>query len=92
MQNFDIVGALAFFTIGAVLVLGIISWMRAKKAKDHHEGAAVADRQRMEDNAPPRDGPRDSHTGERIVPTDSGRTWSQDRGANPPTPNVTNPD
>lgn len=91
MQNFDIVGALAFFTIGAVLVFGIISWMRTKKAQDHHEGAAVADRQRAEDNAGLRDAPRDSRTGEAIVAKDSGRTWSQERGANPPTPTTQTP-
>lgn len=82
MQNFDIVGALAFFTIGAVLVFAIISWMRAKKAKDHHEDAAVAQRQRAEDGAATHDGRTDEH----IPPTASGRTWSQERGANPPTP------
>lgn len=91
MQNFDIVGALAFFTIGAVLVFGIISWTRTKKAQDHHEDAAVAQRQRAEDGAPTQDAPRDSRTGERITPTDSGRTWSHERGANPPTPSTQTP-
>lgn len=92
MQNFDIVGALALFTIGAVLMFGIVSWLRAKKAKDHHEGAAVADRQRMEDRAASRDAPRDVRSGDQTLPTDSGRTWSQERGANPPTPSVTKRD
>lgn len=96
MQNFDIVGALAFFTIGAVLVFGIFSLTRAKKAQDHHEDAAVAQRQREDDGAPPREtgqgAQRDSRTGERIVPQDSGRTWSHERGANPPTAPVNPPD
>ncbi len=49
MQNFDIVGALAFFTIGIVLVFGVISWIRASKAQKQHKDAAVAQRQRRED-------------------------------------------
>lgn len=92
MQNFDIVGALAFFTIGAVLVFGIISWIRANKAQAQHKDAAVAQRQRKEDRAEGRDDrftePRDDHT----APTDSGRSWSKDRGANPPTAPITPPD
>jgi hypothetical protein len=77
MQNFDVVGALAFFTIGAALVFGIISWMRAKKAQDHHEDAAVAQRQRAEEA---------SGTREEPVTDSAGRSWTYERGANPPTP------
>jgi len=95
MQNFDIVGALAFFTIGAVLVFGIISWTRAKKAKDHHEGAAVADRQRMDDGLAVRDqrstDPDSTLPPGRVAPTDGGRSWSKERGANPPTPTTQTP-
>lgn len=95
MLNFDVVGTLAFFTIGTVLVLAIISWMRAKKAKAEHKDAAVAQRQRMEDGEPRRDAnttARDSGaTGDRASDAGSGRTWSHERGANPPTP-VTPPD
>jgi hypothetical protein len=96
MLNFDVVGTLAFFTIGTVLVLAIISWMRAKKAKAEHKDAAVAQRQRIEDGEPRRDGNttmRDSGptTADRAGEADSGRTWSHERGANPPTP-VTPPD
>lgn len=79
MQNFSIVGALAFFTIGAVLVFAIVSWMRAKKAQNHHEDAAVAQRHRAED-------------GEASAVPDTGRSWSKERGANPPTAPVTPPD
>lgn len=82
MQNFDVVGALAFFTIGAVLVFAIVSWMRAKKAKDHHEDAAVAQRQRMEDGETEEVRAPDDFR----APNDSGRSWSKERGANPPTP------
>lgn len=87
MQNFDVVGALAFFTISAVLVFGIVSWMRAKKAKDHHEDAAVARRQRHEDEMPV----GETGTGTPVAGADPSRTWSKERGANPPTP-ITPPD
>lgn len=90
MQNFDIVGALAFFTIGAVLVFGIMSWMRARKAQAHHDDAAVAQRQRRDDGITREDerraNERDGLPADRVGARDSGRTWSQERGANPPTP------
>ncbi len=95
MQNFDIVGALAFFTIGAVLVFGIISWIRANKAQAEHKDAAVAQRQRKEDGAPPREEHMTEQSGlpaDKIAPTDGGRAWSKDRGANPPTAPITPPD
>jgi len=103
--NFDIVMILALFTIGAVLVFAIFSGLRAKKAQDHHEDAAVAERQRHEDPAVPVDGtpgkidptasphrvgtvsgsdqPLDPDL---VAPNDSGRSWTKDRGNNPPTP------
>lgn len=103
--NFDIVMILALFTIGAVLVFAISSGMRAKKAQNHHEDAAVADRQRHEAPAVPVEGTpgnidptASSHrTGTRsgsdqpldpdlVAPNDSDRSWTKDRGANPPTP------
>lgn len=90
MQNFDIVGALAFFTIAAVLALVIISWLRAKKAQAHHDDAAVAERQRMEDGITRSDERRASEReglpADRVAPSDGGRSWSKERGANPPTP------
>lgn len=90
MQNFDIVGALAFFTIGAVLLFGIVSWMRARKAQAHHDDAAVAQRQRMEDGTTRgeerRASEREGLPADRVAPTDGGRAWSKERGANPPTP------
>lgn len=97
--DFDIVMILAIFTIGAVLVLGIISWMRAARAEKHHEGAAVADRQQREDaDLPPEGTPggitdtagldhsREGRMGGISAENDSGRSWDRDRGANPPTP------
>jgi hypothetical protein len=97
--DFDIVMILAVFTLGGGLLWGITSYMRAKKAEDHHEGAAVADRQAQEGpDAPPEGTPggiedprvrvRDGHTEKHGIaaPNDSGRSWSEDRGANPPTP------
>jgi len=97
--DFDIVMTLAFVTIGAALVFGIVSWWRAKKAEDHHEGAAVADRQAQEGPDAPLEGTpggiedphvrvRDGHTESHGIsaPNDSGRSWSKERGANPPTP------
>ena len=80
--DFDIVMVLALFTIGAVLVFAIVSRMRAKKAQDHHEGAAVADRQRAEDTAATAEG----LTGAPAETDDKQRNWAQERGANPPTP------
>lgn len=109
--DFDAVMFLALFTLGAGLVIGLVSWMRARKAQDHHEDAAVAERQRHEDprvdvgGTPGDIDPTVSHHGDaRPAPrpaapsesardgnitgsTDSGRTWSEERGANPPTPN-----
>ncbi len=113
--QFDAVMLLALFTLGSALVIGIVSFTRAKKAKDHHEGAAVAERQRHEDADAPVDGTPGNidptitdhsaehgmgHSGEApaasdrkqtrngvpVAPTDSGRSWSKERGANPPTP------
>ncbi len=103
--DFDAVMFLALFTLGAALVIGIISFTRAKKAQDHQEDAAVAQRQRHEDPDMPVEGTPGNidptvsdHSGEAPVeggrsrngvptaPTDSGRSWSKERGANPPTP------
>lgn len=80
--DFDAVMFLALFTLGAGLVIGIISWLRARKAQDHHEDAAVAQRQRKEDAEATLEGT----PGDGVAPTDSGASWSKDRGANPPTP------
>jgi hypothetical protein len=82
MMNFDVVGALAFFTIGSVLVFAIVSWMRAKKAQDNHEDAAVAKRMREDDAAPD----PEAQTEDFKAPNDSSRSWTKERGANPPTP------
>ncbi|RNJ63917.1 MAG: hypothetical protein EDM03_06095 [Porphyrobacter sp. IPPAS B-1204] len=76
--DFDIVMVLASFTLGAVLLWGILSWLRAKQAKDHHEDAAVADRQRHED--------AEATPGTLDKVDESGRNWTKERGANPPTP------
>ena len=104
--QFDAVMFLALFTLGAGLVIGIVSYTRAKKAKDHHENAAVAERQRHEDpradvggtpgdidpTLSDRSGSRPAapsesvHDGDLKGSRDSGRTWSEERGANPPTP------
>ncbi len=86
--DFDAVMFLALFTIGAALVIGIVSRRRAKKAQDHHEDAAVAQRQRHEDAAPASaHGTPDEFTAN----SDSGRSWTKDRGANPPTPTTQTP-
>jgi hypothetical protein len=80
----DIVMTLALFTIGAVLVIGLVSLLRAKKARDHHDGAAVAEREREQLAAGKRDvRPTTPHE---EVEDASGRSWSKERGANPPTP------
>lgn len=96
MQNFDIVGALAFFTIGIVLVFGVISWIRASKAQKEHKDAAVAQRQRKADATFSRSESeldnRGDTTGDQSAASGSGRSWSHDRGANPPTAPVTPPD
>jgi hypothetical protein len=103
--QFDAIMFLALFTLGAGLVIGIISFTRAKQAQDHHEDAAVAQRQRHEDAAMPVEGtpgnidptvsdhsgdpdtpPVQTRNGVPVAPTDSGRSWSKERGANPPTP------
>lgn len=99
--EFDAVMFLALFTLGAGLVIGIVSWLRARKAQDHHEDAAVAQRQRQEDAAAPGEGTRGgvdpvaanrsgaadrSGIDDHIAPNDGGRSWSKERGANPPTP------
>lgn len=96
MQNFDIIGALAFFTIGAVLVFGVISWIRADKAQKQHKDAAVAQRQRREDGAPPRDERTpEQHSAiaaDRVAPTDSGRARNEGRSASPPAAPMLPPD
>ena len=96
MMNFDIVGALAFFTIGAALVLIIISWMRAKKAQDHHQDAAVAQRQRMEEGTPPREErtaeQRGAVAADRVAPADESHAARQDRGSNTPAAPMLPPD
>lgn len=106
-MNFDYntIMLLAVFTLGMGLVIGAVSFLRAKRAHDHHEDAAVAERQRHEDPDAPMEGtPGDidptvsHHSGEAArpagqsrngvptAPTDGGRSWSKERGANPPTP------
>ncbi|WP_285713797.1 hypothetical protein [Erythrobacter oryzae] len=107
-MNFDYntIMLLAVFTLGMGLVIGVVSLLRAKKAQDHHEDAAVAERQRHEDPAEPVEGTpgaidptvSDHHhaepsrvtgrteNGVPVAPTDGGRSWSKERGANPPTP------
>jgi hypothetical protein len=81
--DFDIVMILALFTIGAVLIYAIVSRRRASSAQDHHEDAAVARRQRAEDAAVASGEAR----AEDFAETDgSNRNWSEERGANPPTP------
>lgn len=96
MQNFDIVGALAFFTIVTVLVFGVISWIRADKAQKQHKDAAVAQRQRREGGAlPPGERSperRSAISTDRTAPTDSGRTRNENRGATPPAAPITPPD
>lgn len=97
---------LALFTLGAGLVIGIISFTRARQAQDHHEDPAVAQRQRHKDAVVPAEGtpgnidptvsdhapdsgpaPTDrSANGIPVAPTDSGRSWSKERGSSPPTP------
>jgi len=67
-----------------VLLLGIVSWLRARKAQDHHDDAAVAERQR-EDAAL---GRGDTGPASETGAGEAGRTWSKERGANPPTPNL----
>lgn len=76
--DFDIIMILAVFTIGAALLWGILSYLRAKQAKDHHEDAAAAGRQRREDA-------KATH-GSFAEVDESGRNWTKERGANPPTP------
>lgn len=109
--EFDSVMFLALFTLGAGLVIGIISFTRAKKAQDHHQDAAVADRQRHEDpranvggtpgdidptvsdhsGSHPAPASEDARDGNLAGSRDSGRTWSKERGANPPTPDTPTP-
>lgn len=50
--DWDIVMILALFTLGTVLVFGIVSYLRAKKAQDHHEGAAAEGHEPMRSNEP----------------------------------------
>lgn len=103
--DFDVVMFLALFTLGAGLVIGLVSWLRAKKAEDHHEDAAVAQRQRHEDADAPLEGtpgsidptkphvaggtaasPNRKRGDDHVAQTDSDRSWSKERGANPPIP------
>ena len=51
-MNGSIVMTLAIFTLGAVLLWGIVSFFRAKKAQDHHEGAAAEGRNPMQSSEP----------------------------------------
>lgn len=51
-MNGNIVMLLAIFTLGAVLLWGILSFLRAKKAQDHHEGAAAEGRNPMRSSEP----------------------------------------
>jgi len=107
-MNFDYntIMLLAVFTLGMGLVIGVVSWLRAKNAQDHHEDAAVAERQRHEEPDAAREGtpghidptvpdhhhgspaatPERSRNDVPTAPTDGGRSWSKERGANPPTP------
>lgn len=106
-MNFDYntIMLLAVFTLGMGLVIGVVSWLRAKNAQDHHENAAVAQRQRHEDTDAPVEGtpgsidptvsdqhgeparvPNHRDNGVPTAPSDSGRSWGKERGANPPTP------
>lgn len=81
-MNTDLIMILAIFTLGAGLLWGVLSWLRAKSAQDHHEDAAVAQRQRTEDPEAPAEGTRPTFS-----ETDhTNRNWSEERGANPPTP------
>lgn len=102
--DYDSVMFLALFTLGAAAVIGLVSLMRAKRAQDHHEDAAVAERQRHEDPGAPLEGTpghidptMSDQPGHQVAPGETGRegtvtgpagrTWSAERGANPPTPN-----
>lgn len=105
-SDYNTIMVLAVFTLGMGLVIGVVSWLRANKAQDDHEDAAVAQRQRHEDPAAPVEGtpgsidptvsdphltaparaPGHSDNGVPVAPSDSGRSWSKERGANPPTP------
>lgn len=94
--QFDAVMFLALFTLGAALVFGVVSWLRAQRAQDHHEDAAVAQRQRMDEADAPLErvpGQGGTESGEEtavpVAPSDSGRSWSEERGRNPPTPSPT---
>ncbi|WP_017665480.1 hypothetical protein [Porphyrobacter sp. AAP82] len=103
--DYDTIMLLAVFTLGMGLVIGVVSWLRAKNAQDHHEDAAVAERQRHEEpdaalegtpgnidptvadhGSEPAAAPPRSASGVPVAPSDSGRSWSHERGANPPTP------
>ncbi|MBI1402108.1 MAG: hypothetical protein GC147_02695 [Porphyrobacter sp.] len=82
----DIVMILAVFTIGAVLIIGAVVLARTRRARDRHEDAAVAERGRRQAAA----GKEDVRptTPSEDVESESGRAWSKQRGANPPTPNL----
>ncbi|HEY6965366.1 MAG TPA: hypothetical protein VI407_09120 [Erythrobacter sp.] len=91
--QFDAVMFLALFTLGAGLVVGVVSWLRARNAQAHHEDAAVAERQRHEDVATPVEGTPGNidptvsdHSGDTPALTESDRSWSRERDRNPPTP------
>lgn len=91
--QFDAVMFLALFTLGAGLVIGIISLTRAKRAQAHHEDAAVAARQRREDPDAPVEGtpghidPTVSDHDARVpASADPDRSWIKHQRGNPPTP------
>ncbi|MEQ5789219.1 hypothetical protein J3454_15110 [Erythrobacter sp. NFXS35] len=88
--EWDIVMTLALFTIGTVLVYGVVSLLRTKKAQDHHDDAAVAKRERQQ----LAEGKRDVRptTPHEEMKDKSGRSWSEERGANPPAPTKLPPD
>ncbi|WP_296719570.1 hypothetical protein [Erythrobacter sp.] len=88
--EWDIVMTLALFTIGTVLVYAVVSLLRTKKAQDHHDDAAVAKRERQQ----LAEGKSDVRptTPHEEMKDDSGRSWSKERGANPPTPTKLPPD
>jgi hypothetical protein len=66
-----------------VLVYAIVSRQRAASAQEHHEDAAAARRQRAEDTALA----SGQAEPDGFTETDgSNRNWSEERGANPPTP------
>lgn len=57
-MNINIVMTLAFITLAAALLYGVWSYVRAKRAKDHHEGSAAEGRDPMHsrESVPPEQG------------------------------------